>query len=248
MFTIARSALPAKLQLKNKIAATCVRHFASGYASGEFTAMPTRPAQSSSLPIKPAGNSYAKYNNNNESAAATTTSTGAIAASNDPIALHSSPEWSEEMLAKMSTTPFPKEVTAVLLAPVNAADVGAKPAGGNETVPYLPEIKYRGILNKAFGPGGWSLIPRGQPSRVNNTISREYALFALGRFVAQARGQQEVNKGKGVETALEGVKSNALMRCCKDLGVASELWDPVWVKAWKAKRGTSTTSTPAYRR
>jgi len=26
--------------------------------------------------------------------------------------------------------------------------------------------------------------------------------------------------------AMEAAKSNALMRCCKDLGVASELWDP----------------------
>lgn len=26
--------------------------------------------------------------------------------------------------------------------------------------------------------------------------------------------------------AMESAKSNALMRCCKDLGVASELWDP----------------------
>lgn len=25
-----------------------------------------------------------------------------------------------------------------------------------------------------------------------------------------------------------------MMRCCKDLGVASELWDPRWIRAWKA--------------
>lgn len=27
---------------------------------------------------------------------------------------------------------------------------------------YLPEIKYRRILNQAFGPGGWALMPRGE--------------------------------------------------------------------------------------
>ena len=27
---------------------------------------------------------------------------------------------------------------------------------------YLPEVKYRRILNKAFGPGGWALMPRGE--------------------------------------------------------------------------------------
>ena len=30
--------------------------------------------------------------------------------------------------------------------------------------------------------------------------------------------------------ATEGCKSNALMRCCKDLGVASELWDPRFIR------------------
>ena len=27
---------------------------------------------------------------------------------------------------------------------------------------YLPEIKYRRILNQAFGPGGWAIMPRGE--------------------------------------------------------------------------------------
>jgi len=36
-------------------------------------------------------------------------------------------------------------------------------------------------------------------------------------------------------TALEAAKSNALMRCCKDLGIASELWDPSFVAQWRQK-------------
>ena len=35
---------------------------------------------------------------------------------------------------------------------------------------------------------------------------------------------------EGIPTAVEGCKSNALMRCCKDLGVASELWDPRYIR------------------
>jgi hypothetical protein len=34
---------------------------------------------------------------------------------------------------------------------------------------------------------------------------------------------------------LEGAKSNALMRCCKDLGIASELWDPNYIIEWSKK-------------
>lgn len=44
------------------------------------------------------------------------------------------------------------------------------------------------------------------------------------RLVAVARGEQEYFDPSGIPTATEACKSNALMRCCKDLGVASELW------------------------
>lgn len=42
--------------------------------------------------------------------------------------------------------------------------------------------------------------------------------------MAVARGEQEYFDPSGIATATEACKSNALMRCCKDLGVASELW------------------------
>ena len=89
---------------------------------------------------------------------------------------------------------------------------------------YLPEIKYRRILNKAFGPGAWGIIPRSGTFINKKNISREYALFVHGRFVSQARGEQNYFGEESIPTASEGAKSNALMRCCKDLGIASELW------------------------
>ncbi|KAJ9102278.1 hypothetical protein QFC19_004826 [Naganishia cerealis] len=50
-----------------------------------------------------------------------------------------------------------------------------------------------------------------------------------------ARGEQEYFSPDGVPTAIEASKSNALMRCCKDLGIASELWDPTFIKEFKKK-------------
>lgn len=44
----------------------------------------------------------------------------------------------------------------------------------------------------------------------------------------------------GIPTATEGCKSNALMRCCKDLGIASELWDPRFIKRFMAEMGRET--------
>lgn len=53
-------------------------------------------------------------------------------------------------------------------------------------------------------------------------------------FVATARGEQEYFDPAGVATASEAAKSNALMRCCKDLGIAHELWSPRWIRNFKA--------------
>ncbi|KAI8145525.1 mitochondrial genome maintenance MGM101 [Fennellomyces sp. T-0311] len=117
------------------------------------------------------------------------------------------------------------------MQPVDPADIEIKPDG----LIYLPEIKYRRILNKAFGPGGWGLAPRGEHSISSKNISREYALVCHGRFVSQARGEQDFFDISGLPTASEGCKSNALMRCCKDLGIASELWDPVFIRKFKKK-------------
>jgi hypothetical protein len=46
---------------------------------------------------------------------------------------------------------------------------------------YLPEIKYRRILNAAFGPGGWGLAPRGELMVQDRLVTREYALVVHGR-------------------------------------------------------------------
>lgn len=126
----------------------------------------------------------------------------------------------------LGTSAFAAETAATLQAPVDPEDVEVKPDG----IIYLPEIKYRRILNAAFGPGAWGLAPRGQLTVHEKLVTREYALVVHGRFVAQARGEQQYFSEEGVSTAAEGCKSNALMRCCKDLGIASELWDPRFIR------------------
>ena len=79
----------------------------------------------------------------------------------------------------LSSQPFSKEAAEILLAPIPFDDVECKPDG----IIYLPEIKYRRILNKAFGPGGWGLAPRGETIVTGKSITREYALVAHGRYV-----------------------------------------------------------------
>lgn len=77
----------------------------------------------------------------------------------------------------LSTEAFSPEAAKILLAPLDPDDIEIKPDG----IIYLPEIKYRRILNQAFGPGGWGLAPRGETIVTAKAVTREYALVALGR-------------------------------------------------------------------
>ena len=130
----------------------------------------------------------------------------------------------------LGSSSFSEETRKALMAPIVENDIEVKPDG----LLYLPEIKYRRILNGAFGPGGWGLVPRGPHSIIGRTLTREYGLVVNSCLISVARGEQDFFSPDSLPTATEGVKSNALMRCCKDLGVVSELWDPVFIRKWKS--------------
>jgi len=145
--------------------------------------------------------------------------------------------YSEEKYQGISKEPFAKDITDVLLSNIDSEDIEIKPDG----LIYLPEIKYRRILNTAFGPGGWALKPFGPPVVDNGSLIRPYALYCLGRYVAESIGEQPYNEQSSFisfATATEAAKSNALVRCCKDLGIGSSLWDPTFIRQWKAKHAT----------
>ncbi|KAJ5556312.1 Mitochondrial genome maintenance [Penicillium frequentans] len=131
----------------------------------------------------------------------------------------------------LSAEPFPEKAAKILLAEIDPKEVEIKPDG----IVYLPEIKYRRVLNQAFGPGAWGLVPRSESIVTPKTVTREYALVCHGRLVSVARGEQDYFSPDGIPTATEGCRSNALVRCCKDLGIASELWDPRWIRKYKAQ-------------
>jgi hypothetical protein len=76
---------------------------------------------------------------------------------------------------------FTEEQQKILTAPIEPDDVEVKPDG----ILYLPEIKYRRILNKAFGPGGWGLAPRGETIVTGKLVTREFCLVVQGRYVVE---------------------------------------------------------------
>ncbi len=77
----------------------------------------------------------------------------------------------------LGTSSFGPDVAAALQARLDPEDIEVKPDG----IIYLPEIKYRRILNAVFGPGGWGLAPRGNLTVHDRLVTREYALVVQGR-------------------------------------------------------------------
>jgi Mitochondrial genome maintenance MGM101 len=128
------------------------------------TATQTTPKPAAPSPSSPAPQAYP------EAAAAAAADATPSAPTDGPV------DWSRSFHG-LSSTAFDPAARAILLAPVNEADVEIKPDG----IVYLPEIKYRRILNRAFGPGAWGLAPRGELEVSARTVSREYGLVVQGR-------------------------------------------------------------------
>lgn len=137
----------------------------------------------------------------------------------------------------ISIEPFDEKSIKILTNKIDEDDIEIRFDG----IIFLPEIKYRKILNQAFGIGAWSLILLNPViDEQRSVVYYDGALFIKGRYHARATGEQiyiKNNPNMTWATALEGAKSNCLMRCCKDLGIASELWDPQFIKKYKKEYG-----------
>eukprot|EP00116_Pleurobrachia_bachei_P006562 sb/3466824/ len=110
----------------------------------------------------------------------------------------------------------------------------------------VPQDHYKSLLNEAFGHGGWALIPVDDikelpptdPDQKYVQLVREYALYCHERFISQAFGETNFySRTQNYSDAAERIKETALTRCCKDFGVASELWDKRWADTWRGKYG-----------
>ena len=134
----------------------------------------------------------------------------------------------------VSVLPATEAQTEILLRPCDDTELDILPTGEV----YLSQVGYRRRLNEAFRPGGWALVPiDDRPIIHGRTMMQRWALYIGGRFISSAYGEQdyfEQNERQSYATAAESLKSNALMRCCKDLGIASECWDRHFTQTFKA--------------
>lgn len=125
----------------------------------------------------------------------------------------------------------------ILYAPVDESLVEIRPDG----LIYLPWMEYAKRLRDALG-GRWALIPTGEPKIRGDLVVRPYYLVIDGKPMGEAWGEQKYSPTNSKMTwgdAIEGARSNALMRLCKGLGMTLDMWQPTFIKTWVAKYAES---------
>lgn len=136
------------------------------------------------------------------------------------------------LLDTAGTLETTEEQRAVLFAAVDPDLVEIREDG----IVYLPAVEFKQILCEVFGTS-WAIIPESpKPVEVDGVILWGFHLFIQGQPVAFAWGEQRYKMGDwgmSYGDAMEGAKSNAIMRLCKQIGIAIDLWRPSFIRKWK---------------
>ncbi|RKO85326.1 mitochondrial genome maintenance MGM101, partial [Blyttiomyces helicus] len=130
-------------------------------------------------------------------------------------------------------SPLEPSITSILNQPVKADQLTIHPKFGWL---YMREKAYERILNQAFG-NKWELRPTSPWYKTPSdaVLFRFFALFVNNKFISEACGEQELAMTTGRVNAERRVRYAALVRVCKELGVATELWDKPVVDAIRMK-------------
>lgn len=143
----------------------------------------------------------------------------------------------QDLLGQLGTLELTRREMQVLGEPATARIAAVKPGGEV----YVPGVHYRRLLNEAFGPAAWGLRPLTDvklDAGKKAIMYREYALVIRGVATSVVIGEAEyqvTNPRLTYGDAAEALRTNALTRLCKDLGVFVEPWDPQWSAAFRQK-------------
>lgn len=120
-------------------------------------------------------------------------------------------------------------------------------AAGKEHLIYIEHAFLRDRLNQVIGVLQWSIVPRNRwaepfthikstGERVDgSTVYVEAMLIIRGAFAAEAVGSMVYypkNNSQDYSDAVEGAKTAALRRCCKEIGVGLQAWKKDWCEGW----------------
>jgi hypothetical protein len=93
---------------------------------------------------------------------------------------------------------------------------------------YLPHERLRNRLNEAFGAGWYRFLPVGEPLLGAMEVLWRYRLEFRDGTAAEAPGHAKYIKNNADYSygdALETAKSDAFVRCCKDVGIGLQCWN-----------------------
>jgi hypothetical protein len=134
-----------------------------------------------------------------------------------------------------------------LIAPFGDEAVrgGAK---GDANILYISHIHVSDRLNSVLGIGQWCLVKRSQRAEQTKTVegkplTRVYyegVMLIRGTFVTEAIGVGQYHPNNPKEdygSALESAMSDCITRCCKRLGIGSQVWDKGYCDRWLATKG-----------
>lgn len=122
-----------------------------------------------------------------------------------------------------------------LFKAVPAEDIEIRPDG----LIYVPGGWYRAKLREMFGLE-WALVPKGDAKYIDEANLMVWGFFLVikGSLMGYALGENPYyknNKTMSYGDAIEGCKTNALTRLCKDLGMTPNLWIPSFAREWVSR-------------
>lgn len=125
------------------------------------------------------------------------------------------------------TAPFPDEVVEI------------RPDGHI----YIPQTYYRQRLNEVLGIGQWGLIQKGSYQDVTEKEGKTKTKFYLPGIlvirkcmVSEAVGEAELHDDNDQQSAAscwEAAKSDCITRCCKDLSIGTQVYQPNYIREWQ---------------
>lgn len=105
---------------------------------------------------------------------------------------------------------------------------------------YLPQAISLKRLNDVIGIGRWGLLlintGSQQMKKGHMKVFYDGALLIRNCFVSRAAGEasySEDNQNQSYATALEAAKTDCRTRCCKDIGIANDAWNPSFTRRWQ---------------
>lgn len=137
----------------------------------------------------------------------------------------------QRLIERAGEEPFDDAIRRVLTEPLNDTLVDIRPDG----LLYVSHPHYRDRLDRAFGVGGWALVPLERPQIKDNKVYYWGYLKAHGRFIGDAYGEAVYypnNKAGSYGNSVESAKSDCLVRCCKALPMFRQLWDREFCDYW----------------